>query len=42
MRGSCVAGLEASVPASSANGGRRYSDHLAGTFCDDRSFQANA
>ncbi|NYH50043.1 UNVERIFIED_ORG: hypothetical protein FHR68_003703 [Xanthomonas campestris] len=42
VRGSCVSGLEASVAAPSADGGRRCSDHLAGTFCDDPSFQANA
>lgn len=42
MRGSCVAGVEASVSAPGANGWRHCSDHLAGTFRDDRSFQPNA
>ncbi len=42
MQGSCVAGVEASVSVPGANGGRRCSDHLAGTFCDNPSFQPNA
>lgn len=35
-------GVGALVSAPGANGGRRCSDHLAGTFCDDAGFQANA
>ncbi len=42
MRGSLVAGVEASVSAPGANGGRRCSDHLARTFFANPSFRLAA